>query len=128
VPQYTVARGEPYQQQCITTGKLLAQALNLGESQYQICFQSRFGRAEWIKPYTAEVLTELGKQKLGRIDVICPGFVSDCLETLEEIAIEGRTIFQNAGGGEYHYITCLNERHDWLIALTEMTLEGLDKP
>lgn len=126
VPQYTVDRGEPYQQQCIQTGKLLAQALNLSEDQYRICFQSRFGRAQWIKPYTTDVLTDLGKQKTGRIDVICPGFVSDCLETLEEIAIEGKAIFQNAGGGEYHYIPCLNERHDWLQALTDMTLEELE--
>lgn len=126
VPQYTVDRGEPYQQQCIQTGKLLAQALNLSEDQYRICFQSRFGRAQWIRPYTTDVLTDLGKQKTGRIDVICPGFVSDCLETLEEIAIEGKAIFQNAGGGEYHYIPCLNERHDWLQALTDMTLEELE--
>lgn len=126
IPQYAVDRGEPYQQQCIQTGRLLAQALNLGESQYQICFQSRFGRAEWIKPYTADVLTELGKQKTGRIDVICPGFVSDCLETLEEIAIEGKAIFQHAGGGEYNYIPCLNERHDWLQALTDMAVESLE--
>jgi len=127
VPQYTIDRGEPYQQHCLTTGRLLAQALNLGESQYQICFQSRFGRAEWIKPYTSDVLTELGKQKTGRIDVICPGFVSDCLETLEEIAIEGKAIFQNAGGGEYNYIPCLNERHDWVTALTDMALQSLEE-
>jgi ferrochelatase len=127
VPQFTVDRGEPYQQQCLATGRQLAQALNLGESQYQICFQSRFGRTEWIKPYTSDVLAELGRQKLSRIDVICPGFVSDCLETLEEIAIEGRAIFQNAGGGDYNYIPCLNERHDWLQALTAMALEGLEK-
>jgi ferrochelatase len=127
VPQYTIDRGEPYQQHCLTTGKLLAAALNLGEHQYQICFQSRFGRAEWIKPYTAEVLTELGKQKAGRIDVICPGFVGDCLETLEEIAIEGKQIFTEAGGGEYNYIPCLNERHDWLHALTDLALDALDK-
>jgi ferrochelatase len=127
VPQYTIDRGEPYQEHCLATGKLLAAALNLGEHQYQICFQSRFGRAEWIKPYTADVLTELGKQKTGRIDMICPGFVSDCLETLEEIAIEGRQIFKDAGGGEYNYIPCLNERHDWLQALTDIALNTLDK-
>ena len=127
VPQYTVDRGEPYQQHCLQTGKLLAAALNLGEQQYQICFQSRFGRAEWIKPYTAEVLAELGKQKTGRVDVICPGFVSDCLETLEEIAIEGKHIFTEAGGGEYNYIPCLNERHDWLTALTNMALQSLEE-
>lgn len=127
VPQFTVDRGEPYQQQCLATGRLLAQALNLGESQYQICFQSRFGRTEWIKPYTSEVLAALGRQQLGRIDVVCPGFVSDCLETLEEIAIEGKAIFRDAGGGDYNYIPCLNERHDWLQALTAMVLEGLEK-
>lgn len=126
VPQYTVDRGEPYQQHCLQTGELLAAALNLGEHQYQICFQSRFGRAEWIKPYTSEVLTELGQQKTSRIDVICPGFVSDCLETLEEMAIEGKQIFQIAGGGEYNYIPCLNQRHDWLQTLTDMALRTLD--
>lgn len=125
VPQYTVTRGEPYQQQCITTGRLLARALNLREDDYRICFQSRFGRAEWIKPYTSEVLTELGRQNTGRVDMICPGFVSDCLETLEEIAIEGKQIFTQAGGGEYNYIPCLNERHEWLKALTDMALEAL---
>lgn len=127
VPQYTVNRGEPYQDQCIKTGKLLAQALNLREDQYRICFQSRFGRAEWIKPYTFDILSELGQQKTGRIDVICPGFVADCLETLEEIAIEGKAVFQKAGGGEYNYIPCLNERHDWLKTLTNMTLDALEK-
>ncbi len=125
VPQYTINRGEPYQQHCLTTGKLLAQALDLAEHQYQICFQSRFGRAEWIKPYTSDVLTALGQQKTARIDMICPGFVGDCLETLEEITIEGKDIFHTAGGGEYNYIPCLNERHDWLQALTTMALEKL---
>ena len=128
VPQYTINRGEQYQQHCLTTGKLLAQALDLGEQQYQICFQSRFGRAEWIKPYTSDVLTALGQQKTARIDMICPGFVGDCLETLEEIAIEGKEIFHQAGGGEYNYIPCLNERHDWLQALTGLALAALDKP
>jgi len=127
VPQYTIDRGEPYQAHCLQTGKLLATALNLAEHQYQICFQSRFGRAKWIQPYTTDVLTELGKQKTGRIDMICPGFAGDCLETLEEIAVEGKEIFHSAGGGEYNYIPCLNERHDWLETLTGMALEALDK-
>ena len=125
VPQYTIDRGEPYHAHCLKTGELLAQALGLNEQQYRICFQSRFGRAQWIKPYTTDVLTKLGKQKTSRIDVICPGFVSDCLETLEEIAIEGKQIFSKAGGGEYNYIPCLNERHDWLKALTALTLRAL---
>ncbi len=126
VPQHTIARGDPYQKHCLQTGKLLAAALNLNEAQYQVSFQSRFGRAEWIKPYTGDVLSALGQQKTGRIDVICPGFVSDCLETLEEIAVEGNALFKNAGGGEYHYIPCLNERHDWLETLTGMALQALD--
>ena len=125
VPQFTIDRGEPYHAHCLKTGELLAQALGLNEQQYRICFQSRFGRAQWIKPYTTDVLTKLGKQKTSRIDVICPGFVSDCLETLEEIAIEGKQIFSEAGGGEYNYIPCLNERHDWLKALTALTLRAL---
>ena len=125
VPQYTIDRGEPYHAHCLKTGELLAQALGLNDQQYRICFQSRFGRAQWIKPYTTDVLTKLGKQKTSRIDVICPGFVSDCLETLEEIAIEGKQIFSKAGGGEYNYIPCLNERHDWLKALTALTLRAL---
>ncbi len=128
VPQYTIDRGEPYQQHCLQTGKLLADTLNLAEHEVQICFQSRFGRAKWIQPYTTDVLTTLGKQKTSRIDVICPGFVGDCLETLEEIAIEGQQIFKDAGGGEYNYIPCLNERHDWLSTLTDMALNTLDKP
>ncbi len=127
VPQYTIARGEPYQEQCLQTGRLLAAALDLREHQYVICFQSRFGRAEWIKPYTTIVLAELGQQKTRRIDVICPGFVADCLETLEEIAVEGKQIFCDAGGDEYNYIPCLNERHAWLQTLTEMALEALEK-
>jgi ferrochelatase len=126
VPQYTIDRGEPYQQQCIATGQLLAKALNLGEHQYRICFQSRFGPAQWIKPYTTDVLTELGRAKTPRIDVICPGFVSDCLETLEEIAIEGKDIFKEAGGGDYNYIPCLNQRHDWLQALMDITISAAD--
>ncbi len=128
VPQYTIDRGEPYQQHCLQTGQLLAAALNLAEHEYQICFQSRFGRAKWIQPYTTDVLTELGKQKTSRIDVICPGFVSDCLETLEEIALEGKQIFKEAGGGEFNYIPCLNERHDWLQTLTNLALDALDTP
>ena len=128
VPQYTIDRGEPYQQHCLQTGQLLAAALNLAEHEYQICFQSRFGRAKWIQPYTTDVLTELGKQKTSRIDVICPGFVSDCLETLEEIALEGKQIFKEAGGGEFNYIPCLNERHDWLQTLTNLALYALDTP
>ena len=127
VPRRTLELGDPYHCECQKTGRLLAAALGLEPEQYRVTFQSRFGRAEWLKPYTAEVLAELGRQKLGRVDVICPGFVSDCLETLEEIAIEGKAIFARAGGGELRYIPCLNERHEWIAALTDMVGRNLNE-
>jgi len=125
VPRFTLDRGDPYFCECHKTARLLAGALHLTEDRYRVTFQSRFGRAEWLKPYTAEVLLELGRQKTGRVDTVCPGFVCDCLETLEEIAIEGKTIFLGAGGKAFHYIPCLNERDDWLHALTDIAIANL---
>ena len=125
VPRYTLDKGDPYHCECQKTGRLLTQALGLNESQYQITFQSRFGRAKWLQPYTAPTLEQLGKQGIKRVDVICPGFVSDCLETLEEIAMEGKASFLNAGGAEFHYIPSLNERSDWITALADIALENL---
>jgi ferrochelatase len=89
LPRYTLDKGDPYHCECQKSGRLLAEALGLAAERYQICFQSRFGRAEWLQPYTAPTLEALGKQGVQRVDVICPGFPADCLETLEEIAIEG---------------------------------------
>ncbi len=120
VPRYTLDKGDPYHCECHKTGRLLAEALNLGADEYQICFQSRFGRAEWLKPYTAPTLKTLGKQGVQRVDVVCPGFPADCLETLEEIAMEGKAEFLQAGGREYRYIPCLNERDDWIHALADL--------
>ena len=125
VPRATLDQGDPYHCECQKTGRLLAEALALRPEQYRIAFQSRFGRAEWLKPYTADVLAELGGQKFERVDVICPGFVADCLETLEEIAIEGKSVFLQAGGREFHHIPCLNERDDWIHALTDIVLTNL---
>lgn len=125
VPQYTLDKGDPYHCECHKTGRLVAEALGLTREQYTVSFQSRFGRAEWIKPYTTATLLELGKTKTRRVDVVCPGFVGDCLETLEEIAMEGREDFQHAGGGEYHYIPCVNDRSDWIHALTDLVIENL---
>jgi ferrochelatase len=125
VPRRTLDLGDPYHCECQKTARLLAAALHLKPEQYRVSFQSRFGRAQWLEPYTAGVLAGLGKQKLGRVDVVCPGFVGDCLETLEEIAIEGKSIFLNAGGREFQYIPCLNERNDWLHALADLVLENL---
>ncbi len=117
VPRYTLDKGDPYHCECQKTGRLLAEALDLCADEYQICFQSRFGRAEWLKPYTAPTLAELGKKGIERVDILCPGFPSDCLETLEEIAMEGKAEFLQAGGKDYRYIPCLNERDDWIRAL-----------
>ena len=125
IPRRSVDRGDPYQAQCLTTGKLLAEALGLSESDFRITFQSRFGRAEWLQPYTADVLAELGRAKVALVDVICPGFVADCLETLEEIAIDGRGIYEQAGGAELRYIPCLNDRHEWIDALTGLAARNL---
>jgi ferrochelatase len=125
VPRRTLELGDPYHCECLKTGRLIAEQIGLKPDFYTIAFQSRFGRAEWLKPYTAAVLKDLAQKKTGRVDVACPGFVSDCLETLEEIAIEARGDFLKAGGKELHYIPCLNERDDWLHALTDITLKNL---
>ncbi len=123
LPQYTVDKGDPYFHECQSTGRLLAQELGLQPTEFGISFQSRFGRTEWMKPYTVDTLKAWGEQKLGRVDVVCPGFVADCLETLEEIAMECKQDFLHAGGGEYHYIPCLNEREDWIAALAQLVLD-----
>jgi ferrochelatase len=125
LPKYTLEKGDPYHCECLKTGRLLAEALGLAKEQYAVTFQSRFGKAEWLQPYTSATLEQWGTEKLKRVDVVCPGFVADCLETLEEIAMEGKEEFQHAGGGEYHYIPCLNARDDWMHALTDLVMENL---
>ncbi|HEU0290183.1 MAG TPA: ferrochelatase [Burkholderiales bacterium] len=125
VPRATLDKGDPYHCECQKTGRLIAEALGLKQERYRITFQSRFGRAEWLRPYTADVLVDLARQKAGRVDVICPGFVSDCLETLEEIAIEAKAIYLNAGGRDFHFIPCLNERNDWIHALADIITSNL---
>ena len=132
VPQYTLEKGDPYHCECLKSGRLIAEELGLNQEQYVISFQSRFGKTEWIKPYTTATLQELGNSGTKRVDVVCPGFVADCLETLEEIAQEGKEDFLHAGGSEFHYIPCLNERPDWIQALADLSLKNLhgwlDKP
>ena len=125
VPKFHLLKGDMYHCECHKTARLLAESLGLNQDQYVIAFQSRFGKQEWLKPYLANILESLGKAKVNRIDVICPGFSSDCLETLEEIAMEGKHIFQNNGGGEYHYIPALNENDAWIHAMTAIALENL---
>ena len=117
LPQRSVDRGDPYQAQCLATAKILAGTLRIAPADYTVTFQSRFGAAKWLQPYTAPTLVELAKAGTPRVDVFCPGFVSDCLETLEEIAIEGRQAFLGAGGKEFHALPCLNESPEWIAAL-----------
>ena len=105
MPQRTLDRGDPYYCQCQKTGRLLGEALHIP---VKVTFQSRFGRAEWLKPYTDATLEELPRQGTTRIAVVCPGFSADCLETLEEVAMEGRETFMAAGGSHFAYLPCLN--------------------
>ena len=120
VPKRTLLLGDPYHCECHKTARLLANALRLTPEQYIVTFQSRFGRAEWLQPYTAPTVQKMGKEGVRRIDVLCPGFTSDCLETLEEIAMEVKQEFLTAGGKEFHYIPCLNESSGWIAALAEI--------
>lgn len=125
LPKRSLDLGDPYYCECQKTGRLLAERLNLKPEQYRICFQSRFGKAEWLQPYTAPTLHDWGAQGIHRVAVICPGFVADCLETLEEIAQEGRDDFLKAGGKAYHYIPALNEDDAWIGALADLAEQHL---
>mgnify|MGYP005813286369 CR=1 FL=1 len=120
VPRRTLDLGDPYHCECRKTARLLAEALHLAQDEYVVTFQSRFGRAEWLRPYTAATLHELGRKGTDRVDVVCPGFVADCLETLEEIAIEGRKEFLAAGGRQFHYIACVNDSPPFIAALADL--------
>ena len=120
MPQRTLELGDPYHCECLKTGRLVAERLGLTAEQYVVTFQSRFGKAKWLEPYTEPTLKQLAKAGVKRVDVICPGFVADCIETLEEIAMEGKQAFLSNGGQAFHYIPCLNDRADWIRALTKL--------
>jgi len=107
----------PYSGHCRATAELLAKALGLKEQEWLLTFQSRFGFAEWLQPYTEPTLKALAHRGLKRVDVVCPGFVADCLETLEELGIAARQAFLAAGGKEFYLVSCLNESADWIDAL-----------
>ena len=126
LPERASALGDPYVRQCRKTASLLAGELGLKDGEWAISFQSRFGRARWVGPATQTVLRELGRAGPPSVEVICPGFVSDCLETLEEIAIEGRAAFMAAGGRQFSYIPCLNDQPAWLAALTAIVQRHLE--
>jgi ferrochelatase len=125
LPARTVALGDPYHRECLETARLLAERLGLRDDAWLATFQSRFGKAKWLQPYTEPTLRRLARDGVARVDVVCPGFMADCLETLEEIAVEGRNAFITAGGKSFHYIACLNDSHPGMLALTQLTLRHL---
>jgi ferrochelatase len=125
IPRRSLDLGDPYHCECYKTGRLLGEALKLAPDRLIVSFQSRFGKAEWLKPYTQPTLEDLGRSGVGSVDVMCPGFVSDCLETLEEINMECREAFLHAGGKQFSYIPCLNENQPWIEALTALSLNHL---
>jgi ferrochelatase len=125
LPKFSIERGDPYHDECQQTARLLAGALGLNEEEWRITFQSRFGRTEWLQPYTEPTLVELARGGLRRADVFCPGFVADCLETLEELGIVARRAFLAAGGSEFNLLPCLNESPEWIAALGALVREQL---
>lgn len=112
---------EIYEQQCRTTARLLARELELAAGQWRVTFQSRFGYAKWLEPYTQPTLEELARRGTKRVDIVCPGFVTDCLETLEEIGITARQAFLGAGGEQLGVVPCLNESPEWIEALAQLS-------
>ena len=125
VPERTLQLGDPYHCECMKTGRLLAEALGLAKDQYKLTFQSRFGKAKWLEPYTEPTLVAMAGQGVKKVDVICPGFTSDCLETLEEIQQEAQEAFLHAGGESFSYIPCLNNNAQWIEALADISLDHM---
>ena len=125
LPRRTLERGDPYHCFCQVTGRMLARELGLSAGQWTLTFQSRFGKAPWLKPYTVDVVKSLAQKGTKRVDVFCPGFVADCLETLEEIGMEVRATFAAAGGKDFHVIPCLNEHPRWIAALADLVVQNL---
>jgi ferrochelatase len=125
VPQRSLTLGDPYHCQCHKTARLLAEHLGLAKQDVLVTFQSRFGKAKWLEPYTEPTLRALVAQGVKSVDVMCPGFVADCLETLEEIAQEARDAFLEAGGERFAYVPCLNDAPGWVSALSALALKHL---
>jgi len=125
IPQDYADGGDPYPGECRETARLLAQRLKLKEGQWAISFQSRMGKKEWIKPYTDETLKRWGREGVKTVQVICPGFSADCLETIEEIGIENRDYFLEAGGKAYHYIPSLNDQPAHIAFLADLIRANL---
>jgi ferrochelatase len=125
MPKRTLLMGDPYHCECLKTARLVGERLGLKPDELVVTFQSRFGKAEWLQPYTEPTLIQLAQQGVKRVDVMCPGFVADCLETLEEINMEARAAFLSAGGKEFHYLPCLNDSPAWMAALANIAIQHL---
>lgn len=125
LPRKYLDKGDPYHCQCHKTARLVAEALQLPDVRWQLSFQSRVGTEPWLKPYTDELLTEWGHAGTGVVDVVCPGFSADCLETLEEIAMQNAELFEAAGGKQLRYIAALNERPDHIDCLVGLIMRNL---
>lgn len=125
VPKKYLLRGDPYHCECFKTTRLVAEKLGLGKDDYMTTFQSRFGREEWLKPYTDHTLKALAADGVKSVQVVCPGFASDCLETIEEIGEENRDYFLDAGGSDYQYIPALNANPKHIAALTQLLEQHL---
>ena len=125
IPQEYVDKGDPYQVQCVETARLMREALGLDESKFKLTFQSRFGRTEWLRPYTDETIKSLAKRGMKNLAVVMPGFAADCIETLEEIAIENGHIFEQAGGKNFVVIPCLNDSELGMAVISHLALREL---
>ena len=125
IPQRNVDMGDPYQAQCIATTEKVVESLGLSKERWEVAFQSRFGPAQWIEPATDKTLQVLGEQGMEGVDVICPAFAVDCLETLEEIAVTNREIFEQSGGKNYRYIPCLNDSDQQVELMMNLIAEEL---
>jgi len=135
IPEEYFHKGDPYFCECQKTGRLLADSLDLDATQWQLSFQSRLGPKQWLQPYTDHTLEELARNGVKSVQVMCPGFSADCLETLEEIAMENREVFLNAGGERYEYIPCLNDEAQHIAMLANLVDQhtqgwgpGIDRP
>jgi ferrochelatase len=127
LPRYSIELGDPYYRDCMETARLLTQRLSLPRDQIEVTFQSRFGTARWLEPYTEPTLKALAASGITQVDVVCPGFVADCLETLEEISLECRDAFLEAGGKQFRYISAINDDPAWIAGLSglvERHLQG----
>ena len=120
IPQPNADKGDPYAERCHVTAKKVAQALGLNETQWAISFQSRFGKQEWVKPYTDQILQEWAAQGVASVQILSPAFSADCLETLEELALQNAELFLHAGGQHYAYIPALNDRADHIELLSTL--------